>query len=246
LKKELKQQIKRDEFVSVVEHAASWAAAHPGELRIGIGVAAVVAVAAGALVYVQGNRAREAESAFREAVTIYQAPIAAEIQPEADKPAGPVFPTAEEKYKTAAAAFDGVERRFGTLAVAERARYYAALCRVELRQYPEAEKALRGIASRKDDKRLEPALARLALADLLRRQGQVDKAVEEYRAIAGDGALTLPRDFALMSLAGTLEDAKRPAEAGAAYKRLTEEFPTSVYAAEARRRAGFLQSANEG
>ncbi len=241
MKKELKQQIKRDEFVSVVEHAASWAAAHPGELRIGIGVAAVVAVAAAALVYVQGNRAREAESAFREAVTIYQAPIAAEIQPEADKPAGPVFPTAEEKYKAGAAAFDGVERRFGTLAVAERARYYAALCRVELRQYPEAEKVLRAIASRKDDRRLEPALARLALADLLRRQGQVDKAVEEYRAIAGDGAL----DFALMSLAGTLEDAKRLAEAAAAYKRLAEEFPASVYAAEARRKAGFLQSANE-
>ena len=223
MKKELKQQIKRDEFVSGVEDAASWANAHRGEVRIGIGVAVVVAAAAGALVYVQGNRAREAEMAFREAVTVYQAPTTAEIPPGADKPAGPVFPTAEEKYKTAAAAFDGVERRYPTL----------------------AEKALRAIASRKDNTHLEPALARLALADLLRRQGQVDKAVDEYRAIAGDGALPVPRDFALMSLAGTLEDAKRLAEAGAAYKRLAEEFPASVYAAEARRKAGFLQSANE-
>jgi tetratricopeptide (TPR) repeat protein len=246
LKKELKQQIKRDEFVSGIEHAASWANAHRGEVRIGLGVAAVVAAAAVALVYVQGNRAREAETAFREAVTIYQAPITAEIQPGADQPAGQVFATAEEKYKTAAAAFDGVERRYGTLAVGERARYYAALCRVELNQYAEAEKALRAIASRKDNTRLEPALARLALAGLLRRQGQVDKAADEYRAIAGDGTLPVPRDFALMSLAGTLEDARRPAEAGAAYKRLTEEFPASVYAAEARRKAGFLQSPNEG
>lgn len=246
MKKELKQQIKRDEFVSGIEHAASWASSHRSEVRIGLGVAAVVAAAAAALVYVQGNRAREAETAFRDAVTIYQAPLTAEIQTGADKPSGQVFATAEEKYKTAAAAFDGVERRFGTLAVAERARYYAALCRVELGQYPEAEKALRAIASRRDNTRLEPALARLALADLLRRQGQVDKAVEEYRAIAGDGGLPVPRDFALMSLAGTLEDAKRMAEAGAAYKRLTEEFPASVYAAEARRKAGFLQTANEG
>jgi tetratricopeptide (TPR) repeat protein len=246
LKKELKEQIKRDEFVSGIEHAASWASAHRRELRIGIGVAAVVAAGAAALVYVQGNRAREAEGAFREAVTTYQAPITAEIQPGADKPAGPVFPSADEKYRKAAAAFDGVERRYGTLAVAERARYYAALCRVELKQYAEAEKALRAIASRKDNTRLEPALARLALADLLRRQGQVDKAVDEYRAIAGDAALPVPRDFALMSLAGTLEDANRLAEAGAAYKRLTEEFPASVYAAEARRKSGFLQAPNEG
>jgi tetratricopeptide (TPR) repeat protein len=246
LKKELKQQIKRDEFVTGVEQAASWAAAHRGELRIGLGAAAVVAVAVVAFVYVQGNRAREAEAAFREAVTTYQAPITAEIQAGADKPTGQVFPSAEEKYKAAAAAFDGVDRRYGSLAVGERARYYAALCRVELRQYPEAEKALRAVASQRDNTRLEPALARLALADLMRRQGQVDKAVEEYRAIAGDGGLPVPRDFALMSLAGTLEDAKRLSEAGAAYKRLTEEFPASVYAAEARRKAGFLQSATEG
>jgi len=246
LKKELKEQIKRDEFVSGIEHAASWTRVHQSEVRIGLGVAVVVAVAAAALVYVQGNRAREAETAFREAVTTYQAPITAEIQAGADKPAGKVFPTAEEKYKAAAAAFDGVERRYGTLAVAERARYYAALCRVELKQYAEAEKALRAVASRRDNARLEPALARLAIADLLRRQGEVDKAVDEYRAIAGDGTLPVPRDFAMMSLAGTLEDAKRLSEAGAAYKRLTEEFPASVYAAEARRKAGFLQSATEG
>lgn len=246
MKKELKQQIKRDEFVSGIELAASWAGTHRNELRIGLGVAVVVAVAGAALVYVQGNRAREAETAFREAVTTYQAPITAEIPAGTDKPAGKVFATADEKYKAAAAAFDGVERRYGTLAVAERARYYAALCRIEMHQYPEAEKALRAVASQRDPARLEPSLARLALADLLRRQGQVDQAVDEYRTIAGDRTLPVPRDYAMMSLAATLEDAKRLSEAGAAYKRLTEEFPASVYAAEARRKAGFLQSATEG
>ena len=49
-----------------------------------------------------------------------------------------------------------------------------------------------------------------------------------------------------MSLAGTLEDAKRLAEAVAAYKRLTEEFPASVYAGEARRKADYLQTAAQG
>src|SRR5437773_5238748 len=111
------------------------------------------------------------------------------------------------------------------------------------KQYAEAEKGLRALAEKKDGTRLEPALARLALADLHRRQGQVEKAVEEYRALAGDSGLPLPRDYALMSLAGTLEDAKRLAEAVAAYKRLTEEFPASVYAGEARRKADYLQTA---
>ncbi len=246
MKKELKEQIKRDELVTGLQNASEWAQAHQRELRIAVGVAVLVGAAAAGLGYVQGNRQREAERAFMEAVAIYEAPVASELPPGGDKPTGPVFPSAEEKYKTAAAAFDGVERRHGTLPVAVRAGYYAALSRIELKQYAEAEKGLRALAEKKDGTRLEPALARLALADLHRRQGQVEKAVEEYRALAGDSGLPLPRDYALMSLAGTLEDAKRLAEAVAAYKRLTEEFPASVYAGEARRKADYLQTAAQG
>ena len=46
-----------------------------------------------------------------------------------------------------------------------------------------------------------------------------------------------------MSAAQTLEDAQRFAEARAAYRQLTEEFPASVYAAEARARAEYLATA---
>lgn len=246
MKRELKERIKRDELVAGFQSAAEWARVHQHELRIAIGVALVVGVAGAGFAYVQGNRRREAERAFMEAVAIYEAPVASELAPGADKPPGPVFSSAEEKYKTAAAAFDGVERRHATLPVAVRAGYYAALSRIEIKQFAEAEKALRALAERRDGPRLEPALARLALADLHRRQGQVDKAVEEYRAIAGDPGLPLPRDYALMSLAATLEDAKRVSEAVAAYRRLTDEFPASVYAGEARRKVDYLQTAAQG
>jgi hypothetical protein len=47
-----------------------------------------------------------------------------------------------------------------------------------------------------------------------------------------------------MSLAATLEDANRLAEARASYRRLGEDFPASVYAGEARRRAERLQPAS--
>jgi outer membrane protein assembly factor BamD (BamD/ComL family) len=43
-----------------------------------------------------------------------------------------------------------------------------------------------------------------------------------------------------MTLAATLEDAKRLEEARASYRRLIERFPESVYAGEARRRAAYL------
>ena len=122
-----------------------------------------------------------------------------------------------------------------------RAQYYAALSPLELGQYAEAEKALKAIQARGAG--LEPALARLALADVDRRSGRSTRRSRRIRAIADDPSASLPRDHALMSAARTLEDARRFAEARAAYRRLAEEFPASVYAAEARARADYLATA---
>jgi hypothetical protein len=241
LKKELKEQIKQDEFKTGIEETLAWIDAHRDEVRIGAGVVVVLLAAAGAFAYFQGQRAREADRALRDALTTFEAPVAAEIPPGADRPAGQVFATAEDKYKTAAAAFEGVERRFGKSTTGLRAKYYAALARLELGQLAEAEKALSEIQARGAG--LEPELARMALAGLYRRSGQVDRAVEAYRGLATNPSATLPRDFALLSAAQTLEEAKRWAEARAAYRELLEEFPASVYAAEARTRAEYLKTA---
>ncbi len=244
MKKELREQIKQDDFASGLEQAAAWAGAHRDELRIGLGVALVLAAAVGAVTYFQAQRAREADQAFRDALTTFEAPVASEVAPGAERPSGAVFASGDEKYKTAAAAFDGVERRSGSSVAGLRAKYYAALARIELKQYGEAEKALKEIVARGSG--LEPELARLALADSYRKSGQLDKAVETYRGLASNAAASVPRDFALLSAAAALEDAKRWAEARATYRQLVEDFPGSVYAAQARTRAEYLQSAVQG
>lgn len=241
MKKELKQQIKHDEFASGLEKAIAWASSHGDELRIGLGVVVVLLAAGGSLAYFRSQRAREAERAFLDAVASFEAPVSGESPPGAEPATGQVFATAEDKWKTTAAAFEGVERRYGSLAFAAQAKYFAALARIELGQYAEAEKSLKELQARGGG--LEPQLARLALAGLYRRQGETDRAVEVYRSLASDPATALPRDYALLCLAGTLEDAKRSAPARAAYQELVEYYPASVYAAEARRRAEYLATA---
>lgn len=246
MKKELKRQIKQDELVNGFERAAAWVGAHRDEARITVLAVVLLAVGAGGVFYLQSHRAHEAEKALGEALDTFRAPVASELPPGAERPAGAVFATREEKLKLAAAGFDGVERRHGSALAARHARYYGALCRIELGEYVQAEKALNALAIGDDEKGLLPALARLALADLYRRKGETDKAAEAYRKFAADPEAALPRDHAMMSLAGLLEDTRRTAEAAATYRRLAEEFPASVYAAEARRRADYLQTLTQG
>jgi TolA-binding protein len=74
----------------------------------------------------------------------------------------------------------------------------------------------------------------------------VDKATEGFRQIFSDPGSAVPREAALMGLAQTLEDARKLAEAQATFRRVAEEFPRSVYAPEARRRAERLESVVEG
>ena len=238
MRKELKDQIKQDELTTGLEHAAAWAARHRDELRIGGLVVLVLAGAALAITHVREQRLREGDRALRDALTTFESPLASELPPGAPRPAGQVFLSAEEKYKTAAAAFEGVARRYPSSTSGVRATYFGALSRLELGQYAEAEKALKELQERGAG--LEPDLARLALADCYRRSGKVDKAVEAFRSFASNPSASLPRDQALLSAAQTLEDARRFAEARAAYRQLTEEFPASVFAAQARARAEYL------
>lgn len=237
MKKELKKQIKQDELRTGFEHAAVWASAHRDEVRVTAIVLAVLALAAVGLGSYRSHQQASAEKAFDEALTIFHAPVAGE--PDATQAGGTVYATAAEKHQKAAVAFADVAKRYGSSPTGRRARYYAALANLKLGKTTEAEAELKELAAGGEDA-LVLGLARLALADIHRSNGRWDLAVEGYRKIVDDAGSAVPRDHALMRLASTQEEAQRTPDALATYRRLVEEFPSSVYQTDAKRRLEYL------
>jgi TolA-binding protein len=238
MKKELRQQIKQDELRTGFEHAVAWGSTHRDEVRVTVIAVAVLGLAAVGFASYRSHRQASAEKAFDEALTVFHAPVVGE--PQAAQAAGTVvYATAAEKNQKAAAAFADVAKRYGSSATGRRARYYAALANLDLGKTAEAEADLKDLASGGEDA-LVRGLARLALADLYRGSGRWDLALEGYRKIVDDPGSAVPRDHALMRLASTLEEAQRAPEALSTYRRVIEEFPSSVYAADARRRVDYL------
>lgn len=237
MKKELKQQIKQDELRTGFEHAAAWVSTHRDEARVTIIALAVLGLAAVGFGSYRSHRQAAAEKAFDEALTIFHAPVTG--QPNPNQVGGTAYATRAEKYQKAASAFADIAKSNGSSTTGHRARYYAALANLELGKTAEAEAELKELSTGGDDALIR-GLARLALADIHRSHRRWDLAVEGYRKILDDSGSAVPRDYALMRLASTLEEAERAPEALSAYLRLIEEFPSSVYVSDAKRRHEYL------
>jgi TolA-binding protein len=242
LKKELRKSIKEDEFVSGMTRGMELLEAHKDEVRVTVIALVVVAVLAGGLAYFKAARAREARLAFADALVVFETPVAGAVP---GPPRGTTFATAEEKFKKAAAAFDGIARRYPGEAVTPRARYLAALSRIEMGDDAEAQKELQAVAADRASGDLVRSLAEVAQADLLRRRGKLDQAEDAYRRLAADASLAVPRDYPLWSLAQCLEESGHPQEAAEEYRRLRDEFPGSGWAQEAARMASYLSGRRE-
>lgn len=234
--KHLKQQIKQDDLVTGVEQAAGFVKSHQQEVKVTVAAVLVAVLAVGGFTMYRNGREADANRALDAALETFHAPVASATAPE-QKAAK--YASDAERLKKAVGEFDGVARRYGSMDAGRRARYYAAICRVQLGETAEAEKALTEVAAG-DRAQIETGLARLALGDLYRRTGRFDQAVASYQQLAEEANVTVPRDHVLMALSGALEDAKRLPEAGAAYRRVADEFPQGPYADEARQRAELL------
>lgn len=232
--KELRKELHRDEVGDALQEARG-VLTRPEVVKPALAVLGLLVVLFG-LYYGQKYRVTSSESAFARATEVYHSPVGAAVAVDG----ADTFKTEAEKFQKAKTLFDEVAKNYGSTQAGQRARFYSALCLAGLGQAKEAEAALREIAARKDQGAIEPAMARLRVAELVLQDGRAKEAAAAYKALIEDQNSGLPKDILLFGLAESLEAAGEKLDARRAYTDLVNRHPQSPFAQDARQKMDAL------
>ena len=192
-----KVALKEDHFVTTTAHGLEWASENRKSVittvLIMLGLIVVVVAAA---VFVN-LRETSAATAFGDAMTIYQAPIASAEQPPVAGTKS--YSSAAERAKAANSAFLSVADKYGMTEKGKMALYFAGLTYMEEGQTQTAEDTLKKVAGGWN-KELS-ALGKFALADLYRQTGRDAQAVELYNELTAKPTDSVPAGLAQIQLA---------------------------------------------
>jgi hypothetical protein len=210
--------LKQDKLVQATATGFEWFHANRSR-ALQLMVSAVVVLAAivvGLVIYNQ--RSTAADSAFGQAMDLYNAPLAQPGQPAA--PGAPAFSTLAERAKAANQRFVDLTNRYGSLAAGKRARYFVGLTFMDMGQNGNAESALEQVAGGNDADMA--ALAKVALASLYEQTNRTSQAVVLYKQLIAKPTSTVSTDAAQLQLAA-LYETTNPAEAKRIYAQLKNE-----------------------
>lgn len=192
----------------------------------------LVAIAAGYREYQQRREVAATED-LAEALRIYQAPIVpvGTTPPDADQP---TFSTEESRAARARELFDEVRAEHDGTDAADISKVYRAELATREGDLALARELWEGFLERQKDHMLA-AEVELNLMSLDRLEGRGDELITRLNTMLDlPKGSSLPTDVLLNQLAITLEDAGRAEEAGQAYRRIIDEYPSSPYVVAAR------------
>jgi TolA-binding protein len=238
MKSNERHKLKENELVrSVAAARHMWSERQHDIVRLVAAVLVVVAVIAGYTMWRQSRNAK-AGAALAAGLALFEAPV---VPLAAPAPGSPVpvqqagtFQTERAKLEAALPKLMEAADAYPNTDAGIAARYYAASALAGLGRFSEAEQRYQEVVD-KAGSRIYARTGRLGLADAQAAQGKYDSAITIYREMSTDTNSQIPVDGVLMALGRTYVRAGRADEAARAFSRVVDEFPQSVYAADARR-----------
>ena len=181
---------------------------------------------------------REGQSVLAEALAVEESPV---IAPTAPAPGSPLpvqqagtFPTEQARAEAALPKLLAAADAYPGTDAGITARYHAASALAAVGRYTEAEQRYREVMSRAGAASMGERPARARGRPGVTRQLH-DEAIKIFQGVSPDTKSQLPVDGVFMQLGRACVMAGRKEEAARAFTRVTEEFPQSMYMADAKR-----------
>lgn len=226
-----RKQIKKDQFVSLVDRIFHWLGQNWRQAATGLGAVLAVALVFWGVTAFRGSRSDAAAQALAQALEAYGAPVGSAAP--ADAPVK--FATDSERLAAAEKAFQAIKSHYWLTPQKRVAELFLARIAADRGDQAQAISLLGEITSR----RTSDPVVRLAMLDLIRlrlAKGEGVQLVAELEGMASGKDPRLPRDAAIFQLARVWEGEGKPEEASKFYRKLVEEFPDSPYRSEAQQR----------
>jgi TolA-binding protein len=233
-----RHRLKQNEFARTVAHAQEVVATRGRDITVLIAVVIAALVLAGGYAWWRQARDQKASTLLAQGLSVEEAPV---VAPTAPAPGSPVplqqagtYPTEQAKLEAALPKLQQAADSYPNTDAGITARYHLAGVLSALGRYAEAEQRYKEVVDKAGTK-LYGRTAKLGLADSEVAQGKYDDAIRIYQDLSTDKNSQLPVDGVLMQLGRAYKKAGKKNEAAHAFTRVIEEFPQSVYAADARR-----------
>ena len=238
MKSKERHKLKENEFARTVAQARGLVQTRGGDFA-SLGVILVLAILlAGGYGWWRQSRNGKANTLLAAALSVEEAPV---IAPTAPAPGSPIpvqqpgtYPNEQAKLEAALPPLMKAADAYPSTDAGVAARYHAAGVLASLGRYAEAEQRYQEVVD-KAGGRVYGRTAKLGLADVQVLQGKYDNAIKIYQEATTDPKSQLPLDGVLMQLGRAYMKAGKKNEAAHAFTRVVEEFPQSVYAADARK-----------
>ena len=237
-----KEIVQEDNIQAVLTGILQWSTKNKNLLLICVVV--VLLGIAGSFVWrnYQSQRLKEFQGQFADALETYHSPVGEEEQDNTATPDSHKyhFQSDQERLEQALKKFIAVATDADSSEIGKFSGYYSALIKRELGQTEEAQQILESVL---ESAGLETRnLARSLLAELAEAENDHSQATVLLEEILDEELSSFPKEFVLLRLGRSHEALGQNEEALRFYRRITTEYPTSLYTETARAQIDQLEA----
>jgi len=230
-----RKELKHDRVRESIEHGADAVLSHTRIVSTVL-LAAIVLLAGyyGWRMY-NTRQTAQAQTAFDDAMKIFNAPLLLPGQPSL--PGEVTYVDPAQRSQDAEVRLAAVAAKYPNTPPGRMARYYSALCLMDLDKLNQASEELKKLEN-SSDKEIA-ALAKFQEALIAERSGKKDQAIQILLELSNTGSILVPKPLVLLEVAGIYRQTD-PKKAVTLYEQLKKDYPNTNVADEADRGLGQL------